>query len=68
MKKILAAVALVALFVLAVPGVASAAPNPNASHVAQCATEKGGQHVAACAQDMERGVSECALMSGPCDH
>ena len=38
----------------------SAAPNENASHVAQCATQMGGQHVAGCAQTMDMGVSTCA--------
>jgi hypothetical protein len=67
MKKLFAAVVLVGMFIIAVPVVASAAPNANASHVANCATQMGGQHVAACAKAMDRGVSECAQMSGPCD-
>jgi len=45
----------------------SAAPNKNASHVAQCAVNMGGQHVAACAHTLT-GVSECAQMRGPCPH
>ena len=46
----------------------SAAPNEEVSHVAACAVEMGGQHVAECAGKMGKGVSECAQMSGPCDH
>lgn len=68
MKKLLVAVAFAGLLTLALPSAVSAAPNANASHVAQCATEMGGQHVAQCAQAMDRGVSECAQMSGPCEH
>jgi hypothetical protein len=33
-----------------------------ASAVSQMAVTKGGQHVAECAQDMDKGVSECAKM------
>ncbi len=48
--------------------VAAATPDENASHVANCAVTMGGEHVADCARTMERGVSECAQMKGPCDH
>jgi hypothetical protein len=68
MKRTLSVIALVALFVLAVPNVAFAAPNENASHVANCAIMMGGQHIAECAQTMDKGVSECAQMKGPCEH
>jgi hypothetical protein len=67
-KKIFAVIALVVLFIVASPGVVSAAPNENASHVANCAVTMGGQHIAECAQMMEQGVSECAQMQGPCEH
>jgi hypothetical protein len=68
MKRILAvALSVIVLFIaLAVP--VAAAPNENASHIASCAVTMGGQHVAHCAQRMDRGVSTCAQMSGPCDH
>jgi hypothetical protein len=42
--------------------------SPNASHVANCATTMGGQHVADCAKTMDKGVSVCAQMKGPCEH
>ncbi len=68
MKKILAVIVLVVLFIMVGPTTAMAAPNENASHVANCATMMGGQHVADCAQMMEQGVSRCARMTDPCEH
>lgn len=35
--------------------------------VSEMATTKGGQHVAECAQNMDKGVSECAQMT-VCQH
>ena len=67
MKRIIALVALLMALIIASATPVIAAPNENASHVAQCATQMGGQHVADCAQTMDRGVSECAQMTGTCD-
>ena len=57
MEKMLAALALAGLMMIAIPSVVSAAPNDNAAHVAACATQMGGQSVAACAQTM--GLLNC---------
>jgi len=68
MKKFLMTTLLVSVLVLAWGNPVMAAPDENASHVAACAVTMGGQHVAECAQTMDKGVSECAQMSGPCPH
>ncbi len=68
MKKVLGITLFATIATLLTAAPAAAAPAPRASHVAQCAVEHGGQHVAECAQTMERGISECAQMTGPCEH
>ena len=72
MKKIkvviFLAVLIIGISTFASPLLAATSPNANASHVANCATTMGGQHVAECAKTMDKGVSECAQMKGPCEH
>ncbi len=68
MKKFLTVVLLVVALTVALAVPVAAAPGENASHVAFCAVTMGGQHVAECAKTMDRGVSTCARMKGPCDH
>lgn len=68
MKRMITVGLSVVVLTLALAQPAFAAPNENASHVAQCATQMGGQHVAECAQTMDRGVSECAQMETDCTH
>jgi hypothetical protein len=60
MKKFLLASLTGCLF-LAFSGSALAA-----NAVSQMATTEGGKHVAQCAQEMDKGVSECAKMA-ECD-
>jgi hypothetical protein len=67
-RIIVIALLVITLMLTLVTPVAAAGPNENASHVAQCAITMGGQHVAECARTMDRGVSQCAQMSGPCPH
>jgi hypothetical protein len=67
MKKFLAIPIVAVILALGISVPALAAPNANASHVADCATMMGGQQVAACARMMDHGVSACAKMDGTCD-
>jgi len=68
LKRIIVIALLVITLMLTLVTPVAAGPNENASHVAQCAVTMGGQHVAECARTMDRGVSQCAQMSGPCPH